>query len=300
MSDTHPTKLSKCARRNKARKLKRQNGNNPINTSVEDAVSNLGKVVDTAGLVRPDQPKGMFDPMDELDQNTIKKCYEEAEEELQKDNDRKLNLEKSDITIPGQNWVLVSFVGKNCSQKTDQFGMKIWGCFDTPEKAKAHAMDLNHTVVNKIYDIFVLEMYTWAVIPPDPECIDDQNYHEEKLHDLITEHKRQSLRAKKVFDTRKNKLQDNPDVNEYKKNKSILEGLKPDDMVSNPNADKRDQVLGKSQLLPKLEIIKEDIATKEILEIHSNDSKVVVDEDAESFTLLEETVEDYNSKFYNK
>jgi hypothetical protein len=303
-TETSTKVMSKAAKRNKARKIKRAAAKD-TGTSVESAVQNLGNVMGKVsdGLVRPDQPKGTFDPMDELDQETIKKCYEKAEDELTKDNDMKLNLEKSDITVPGQNWILVSFVGKNCTQKTDRLGMKIWGCFDTPEKAKAHAMDLNHTVANKIFDIYILEMYTWAIIPPDPECIDDQNYHEEKLHDLITEHKRQSLRAKQVFDTRKSKLQDNPDVNEYKTKKSILEGLKPDELQSNPNADKVEKFLGKSVPLPKLEIVKEDIETKEVLEVYPENNvfnKTSVEEDeTEPFTILEETNDNYNSKFYD-
>jgi hypothetical protein len=176
-------------------------------------------------LKRTEAPPNTFDPIDELPEEDIKKAYEKADAEIDKTNDKVLNLLKSDIQVPGQEWVLVSFVGHNCNQKTEQLGMKVWGTFDNPENAHKHAKVINQSEENKIFDIFVLEMYTWAVIPPDPTCMKDQNYHEEQLHNLITEHKKQQHRAKEVFNIRKDKLKNNPDMNQFNKNKKIFKEL---------------------------------------------------------------------------
>lgn len=169
-----------------------------------------------AELKEPERPPGHFDPNEMLSEEETQECYERVEKILEEENDKELNLEKSDVTVPGQEWVLVSFVGEECRQKTEKLGMKIWGCFDSVQNAKKHAERLNKFVENKIFDIYILEMYTWARIPPNKECIADQNYHEDQLHELITEHKRHQLRAKEVFDTRKKKLMNNPDINKFK------------------------------------------------------------------------------------
>ena len=217
----------------------------------------------TAPLVKTEQPSEHFDPSDNLNEKETQECYERAEKELQETNDKELNLAKSDITVPGQEWVLVSFVGEDCEQQTDRLGMKIWGCFDTIKEAKNHANRLNKMVENKIFNIYILEMYTWARIPPDNKCINDQNYHEEELHSLITAHKLETLKAKEVFDLRKKKLQENQDINEFKKNKEELNALMESDEPKIQNEEAMKQAMGETLKLPKIEIIEEHIKKEE-------------------------------------
>jgi len=204
-------------------------------------------------LKKPEMPEGHFDPTDSLTQDEIRECHEKVEQALEIENNKELNLEKSDVRIPDQEWCLVSFVGKGLNQKTQDLGMKIWGCFADIKMARDHAKKLSKMEENKIFDIFILEMYTWAKIPPDPQCMDDQEYHEEKLHDLITDHKRQQLRAKEVFDLRKEKLQKNEDINRFKKNKELLKSLEEEEGIQNKEA--YNEVFGEPLSLPKLEVI---------------------------------------------
>jgi hypothetical protein len=215
-------------------------------------------------------PEGHFDPTDSLTQDEIRECHEKVEQALKIENNKDLNLEKSDVRISDQEWCLVSFVGKDLKQKTQDLGMKIWGCFGDIKMAREHAKKLSKIEENKIFDIFILEMYTWAKIPPDPQCMDDQEYHEEKLHDLITDHKRQQLRAKEVFDLRKEKLQKNEDINKFKKNKELLRSLEEEDEeIQNKEAYK--EVFGEPLNLPKLEVIPQN-----------EQSGVVIKDDLES------------------
>lgn len=215
---------------------------------------------ETISPVLPEVPPNHFDPSQDLPAESIKLCYEKADAKLAADNCIELNLAKSDVRIPGQDWVLVSFVGESCNQKTDKLGLKVWGAFDSIPTAKAQADKLGKIPENSIYDIFILEMYSWAIIPPDKSCIDDQNYHEEKLHEIITEHKKQHLRAKEVFEARKEKLMHNPDINEFKKNKDALRALMdtPDSISGKPeiqNEEMYKSVFGEPLPLPKIEVL---------------------------------------------
>ena len=65
-----------------------------------------------------------------------------------------LTLEPDYLTLPGQNFALVSFVGPEfCRQKSGQFAMKVRGCFATEEEAKAYVKRLQRSGDN-VVDIF--------------------------------------------------------------------------------------------------------------------------------------------------
>lgn len=177
-------------------------------------------------LKKQDLPPSHFDAVDELSEQEIQEAHRIADEKFEKEHDKDITLEKSVITVPGQKWALISFVGESCSQKTEKLGMKLWGCFDEIDDAKEHLKKLGRLEENRWFDIYILEMYNWVRIPPDPECIEDQEYHDEKLNEIISEHKKQKYRAKEIFDTRKEKLKNNPDVNQYNRNKNVLKELK--------------------------------------------------------------------------
>lgn len=267
-------------------------------------------------LEKPDQPPTHFDPNDKLTPEEIAACSDRVEQALEIENNKELNLMKSDVTVPGQEWCLISFIGKGCKQETKELGMKIWGCFDDIKAAKKHADQLNKIEENKIFDIFILEMYTWARIPPDPECIDDQNYHEEKLHELITDHKRQQLRAKEVFDLRKEKLTKNPDMNQFNRNKQVLKDLMKENTITEDtegeqegeedkpkiqNEDALKEIHGEPLKLPTLEILEEP--DERFTEEKSTEEQITgektKDEPSETLNDLASDSNPFNQKFYN-
>lgn len=208
-------------------------------------------------LQKPEQPPQHFDPNDDLSREEIDECIKVAEEKLQESNDQEINLAKSDIRVPNQNWVLVSFVGEDLSQKTKELGMKIWGTFAEIKDAKEHADKINKSKQDKNFDVYILEMYCWAMIPPKKEYIEDQTYHEEKLHEIITERKRQQNIANEVFEKRKSKLQDNQDMNEYLKNKGEINKLMdiPEKLPTDMGGDIHKKVFGEPEKLPRVEIL---------------------------------------------
>ena len=209
---------------------------------------------------RPDRPDSHFDPTDELSAEEIKECNDKALEEHNSTHSKELVLEKStEWRVPGQDWALVSFVGKDCEQKTDILGMKIWGVFETAKEAKERAASINKSPNNKYYNIYILELYTWAAIPPDAECIKDQVHHDDKLDNIISQHRLHQLKAKEMFHMRKNKLQNNEDINEHHKKRMELEGITEEEIYDDENKQLVENIFAAEEL-PKLTVeeIKDD------------------------------------------
>lgn len=143
-----------------------------------------------------------------LSQEEEKKAEEKALEQYEKyyKNETEVELSESNIKVPKQNFILVSFVGPELPQKCNSMGMKIWGAFDTIEESQAHAEKLSGLKENEFFDIFILQMYNWALIPPNSKAIEDKTYRLNKLDELIKDKKVQELKANEMFDMRKEKL----------------------------------------------------------------------------------------------
>ena len=63
--------------------------------------------------------------------------------------------------------------------------------------------------VDPSFDIMVVSMYEWLMIPPDMEKIGDQKYMDEELNGLISEYRKIQERTKIEFDVRKDGLKQN-------------------------------------------------------------------------------------------
>ena len=97
---------------------------------------------------------------------------------------------------------LMSFVAPTgTNQRNDKFGMKIRGCFATREEAHSHVKRLQQ--VDGLTDIYLVDMYKWLLIPPDPSAVDDHEYQEEFLNNLVKGYRESQLLAKQHFNERK-------------------------------------------------------------------------------------------------
>lgn len=168
-------------------------------------------------LKKPDQPKDNVDPLDGITKDEERECIDRAFNQLKKTHDRELSLAKSETRVRDQEYAVVSIVGPACNQKTDKNGIKLWGCFPDLASSRKYAQYINTIEENKDFDVYVMEMYCWCLIPPDPNSIEDTEYNDEKLDYLIKQHKVQQYKTKEVFDLRKHKLMENKDVNKYQK-----------------------------------------------------------------------------------
>jgi len=118
-----------------------------------------------------------------------------------------MSLEQDYTTVPGQLYACLSVVGPECPQKNDKFGIKIRGAFNSREEAASHAKRLQKE--DATFDIYVVDMYKWLLIPPDPTAIEDVHYTNEKLETLMSGYKENQQMAAKMFEERKRDMMDN-------------------------------------------------------------------------------------------
>jgi hypothetical protein len=112
-----------------------------------------------------------------------------------------MSLEQDYTTVPGQVFACLSVVGPEAPQKNDKFGIKIRGAFATRDEAANHAKRLQKE--DPTFDIYVVDMYKWLLIPPDPVKIEDVHYTNEKLEEIMTGYKENQAQAARMFQERK-------------------------------------------------------------------------------------------------
>ena len=112
-----------------------------------------------------------------------------------------MSLEQDYTTVPGQIFACLSIVGPECPQKNDKFGIKIRGAFANRDEAANHAKRLQKE--DPTFDIYVVDMYKWLLIPPDSSKIDDVHYTNEKLEEIMTGYKENQAQAARMFNERK-------------------------------------------------------------------------------------------------
>jgi hypothetical protein len=117
-----------------------------------------------------------------------------------------MSLEQDYTTVPGQLYACLSVIGPECPQKNDKFGIKIRGAFNSREEAASHAKRLQKE--DATFDIYVVDMYKWLLIPPDPTVIEDVHYTNEKLDTLMSGYKENQQMAAKMFEERKRDMMD--------------------------------------------------------------------------------------------
>ena len=119
-----------------------------------------------------------------------------------------MSLEQDLTTVPGQLYALISLVGPELPQKSEKFGLKIRGVFNTREEAANHAKRLQKE--DATFDIYVVDMYKWLLIPPDREKIEDVHYQTEKLEEIMTKYQENQRMAAAMFEKRKKDMMMNP------------------------------------------------------------------------------------------
>lgn len=112
-----------------------------------------------------------------------------------------MSLEQDYTTVPGQVFACISIVGPECPQKTDKYGIKLRGAFATRDEAANHAKRLQKE--DATFDIYVVDMYKWLLIPPDPTKIEDVHYTNEKLEEIMAGYKENQSQAARMFNERK-------------------------------------------------------------------------------------------------
>ena len=115
------------------------------------------------------------------------------------------HLDDDVITVPGQLYALVSFVGPDQRQKAEKFGMKLRGVFATREDADAFVRKIRR--FDTVMDVFLIEMWKWVLIPPPANPLEmehvDVQYDQKFLQDLIQGYRQNQQLAREHFEERK-------------------------------------------------------------------------------------------------
>ena len=112
-----------------------------------------------------------------------------------------MSLETDYTTVPGQIFACLSIVGPECPQKNEKFGIKIRGAFGTRDEAAKHAARLQKE--DATFDIYVVDMYKWLLIPPDSDKIEDVHYTNDKLEEIMKGYRENQSEAARMFNERK-------------------------------------------------------------------------------------------------
>jgi hypothetical protein len=122
-------------------------------------------------------------------------------------------LESDYLTVPGQLFACISFVGPDLPQKNEKLGLKIRGCFSTREEAASHAKRLQKE--DALVDIYVVDMYKWLLVPPDRNMIEDVHYQNDKLEEIMTKYRQNQSAAASMFEKRKRDMIAKPQEGPY-------------------------------------------------------------------------------------
>ena len=163
-----------------------------------------------------------------------------------------MSLEQDYTTVPGQLYACLSVVGPEAPQKNDKFGIKIRGAFATRDEAASHAKRLQRE--DPTFDIYVVDMYKWLLIPPDPLKIEDVHYTNDKLEEIMSGYKDNQAEATRMFNDRKRDMSESksflkpgdenskfytkPDENPISHPAEVIERLK----IEKPDAQMEDLV----------------------------------------------------------
>ena len=123
------------------------------------------------------------------------------------------SLEQDYLTVPGQLFACISFVGPEMPQKNEQLGMKIRGCFPSRDEAAQHAKRLQKD--DGLVDIYVVDMYKWLLIPPKRDEIDNVHYQNEKLEEIMVKYRENQSAASSMFEKRKRDMMAKPQEGEF-------------------------------------------------------------------------------------
>ena len=200
-----------------------------------------------------------------------------------------MSLEQDYTTVPGQLFACLSIVGPEAPQKNDQFGIKIRGAFATRDEAASHAKRLQKE--DATFDIYVVDMYKWLLIPPDPTKIEDSHYTNEKLEELMTGYRENQAQAAKMFNERKRDMIESS--NYYKpgdENSKFYN--KPDEPPISHPAEVLERLQKEEPDTPMEELVKkaDKIVAEEIAESMIEEGQktpIQVRKDGERFVLVE-------------
>ena len=76
------------------------------------------------------------------------------------------------VMVPNQRYCAISFLQARPDDPKKRFAIKVSGCFDSADEARAHVKRLME--VDSSYDIYLMDTGRWHMAPPDPNDTNTQ------------------------------------------------------------------------------------------------------------------------------
>jgi len=201
-----------------------------------------------------------------------------------------MSLEQDYTTVPGQLYACLSVVGPEAPQKNDKFGIKIRGAFASRDEAASHAKRLQKE--DATFDIYVVDMYKWLLIPPDPTKIEDVHYTNEKLEEIMTGYKENQAQAARMFQERKSAMMETKDyISPGDENSKFY--TKPDEPPISHPAEVLERIRKEKPDTPMEELVKEaDAIVAAEIEERRKRHEIVSDNESSTDAKIEDTPEE--------
>ena len=103
-----------------------------------------------------------------------------------------------DMRVPGQDWVVFSFLGPKTINGKESSIIKFRGAFAGEDQALARAREV--ATLDENFDVTVAKAGVWLPVPPPPGV--DAEYHNEVLNQMLSREKAERLKEKAEFDKR--------------------------------------------------------------------------------------------------
>jgi len=117
---------------------------------------------------------------------------------------KKIDYLEEDPIINGQKYVLFSFVSQKHIKNAKVNAFKFRGAFPDEQSAKDYAKKLQE--MDGDFHIYIGEGFKWLPYDPDDDTIEDHEYYEKELNNIMKSHKEQLFEKKKIEKDRKDQL----------------------------------------------------------------------------------------------
>jgi hypothetical protein len=133
----------------------------------------------------------------------------------------------------------------------------LYGSFSTRDEAANHAKRLQKE--DATFDIYVVDMYKWLLIPPPREEINDTHYVDDKLEEIMVKYRESQSLGTKMFEERKRDLMTKPIPGD-------MPYIKPGDENSKYyNKPDEPPISHPADILEKLKVEKPDVPIEELV-----------------------------------
>jgi len=99
---------------------------------------------------------------------------------------KRVGMERDPIEVPGQKFAVVSYVAPHTApQRCKTIAVKLRGCFESKDAADARAYEVAQ--MDPDFDVYVVEMYEWLVLPlpVEQQSALRMKYNQDKLQQLM-------------------------------------------------------------------------------------------------------------------